>query len=259
MNGIQPFPPITCRAPWASVGQELQCAAKVQRALFPPSFHADTRFEVAAGVRPCGGMSGDFFDYMDANGELRVVVGDVCGKGVPAALQAAVVQGMLTTEEAEAAGGPARMVRHLNRLLCRRLLPDRQVTLVYAVITADHRLTYCNAGHCSPLLVSADGVRELAIGGPPVGLFVDAQYEEAPIAIGPGDFLLIVNDGTTAPTQQSKRRRQYLCAARLLEMVRAQRQATAKEVLDHVLTDMSAFNDRPPEDDMTAVVVRCHS
>jgi phosphoserine phosphatase RsbU/P len=259
MSGIQPIRSITCRAPWASVGQELQCAARVQRALFPPSFHTDIRFEVAAGVRPCGGMSGDFFDYTDANGELRLVVGDACGKGVPAALQAALVQGMLTTEEAEAAGGPARMVRHLNRLLCRRLIPGRQVTLVYAVITADHRLTYCNAGHCSPLLVSADSVRELAIGGPPVGLFIDAQYEEAPIAMGPGDFLLIVSDGTTAPPQQTGRRRHNLCDARLLEMVRAQRQASAKEVLDHVLTDMSAFNDRPPEDDMTAVVVRCHS
>jgi phosphoserine phosphatase RsbU/P len=259
MSGIQPIRSITCRAPWASVGQELQCAARVQRALFPPSFHTDTRFEVAAGVRPGGGMSGDFFDYTDTNSELRLVVGDACGKGVPAALQAAVVQGMLTTEEADAAGGPARMVRHLNRLLCRRLMPDRQVTLVYAVITGDHRLTYCNAGHSSPLLVSADSVRELGIGGPPVGRSVDAQYEEAPIAIGPGDFLLIVNDGTTVPPRRWERRPPNLCDGRLLEMVRAQRQATAKEVLDHVLTDMSAFNDRPPEVDRTAVIVRCHS
>jgi sigma-B regulation protein RsbU (phosphoserine phosphatase) len=259
MSAIQPPSPLTRRSPWKTVGKEIQCAADVQRALLPPSFHADTRFEIAAAVRPCGVMSGDFFDYFDANGDLRIVVGDVCGKGVPAALHAAVVQGMLTTEEADAAGGPARMVRHLNRLLCRRRVPDSYVTLVYAVITADHRLTYCNAGHCHPLLVSGESVRELTVGGPPVGLFVDAQYEEASMTVSPGDLLLVVSDGITEAPRQSRRRREDFGDTRLLELVRAQNHATATEVLNRVLDDVSAFTNRPPEDDMTAVVVRCRT
>ena len=253
----QPALSVRSAMPWPTLGEELERAAQVQRALLPPCFHAGPRFEVAAAIRPCREMCGDFFDYAETNGNLRVVVGDVCGKGVPAALQAAVVQGILAIE-AEMDGGPANIVRHLNRTLCRRPVPDSYVTLFYAVVTGDNRLTYSNAGHCRPLLVREDSVRELAAGGPPAGLFVDAQYEEEPITIVQGDILLIVSDGITEAAKQTLLRRKDFGDARLNALVRAHHHASAKGVLDRLLADVSAFtNDRPPQDDMTAVVVRC--
>ena len=243
--------------PWSTLGQELERAAAIQRALLPPCFHAGVRFELAAAIRPCRETCGDFFDYADTNGDLRVVVGDVCGKGVPAALQAAVVQGILAIE-AEAGSGPANVVRQLNRTLCRRPLPYSYVTLFYAVVTGDHRLTYSNAGHCRPLLVTGDTVQELAAGGPPAGLFADAQYEEEPIAIGQGDVLLIVSDGITEAAKASASRREDFGDARLIQLLRAHHHSSARVVLDRVLADVSAFtNGGPPQDDMTAVVVRC--
>jgi len=231
----------------------------VQRALLPPCFHAGPWFELAAAIRPCREICGDFFDYADANGALRVVVGDVCGKGVPAGLQAAVVQGILANDP-DGEGGPANVLRHLNRTLCRRPVPDSYVTVFYAMVTGDHRLTYCNAGHCRPLLVTQHAVRELAAGGPPAGLFVDAQYEEEPIPIEQGDVLLIVSDGITEAAKKTMRRREDFGDERLVELLRAQHHASAKGVLDRLLADVSAFtNDRPPQDDMTAVVVRCRA
>jgi sigma-B regulation protein RsbU (phosphoserine phosphatase) len=245
--------------PWQTLDEELERAAEVQRALRPPCFHAGPRFELAAAIRPCREICGDFFDYADTNGDLRVVVGDVCGKGVAAGLQAAVVQGILANE-ADEGGGPAMALRHLNRTLCRRPVPDSYVTLFYAVVSSDHRLTYCNAGHCRPLLLMGDVVRELAAGGPPAGLFVDAQYEEEPIPIGAGDMLLIVSDGITEAAKQTLRRREDFGDTRLNAIVRAHHHSSAKRVLDRLLADVSAFtNDRPPQDDMTAVVVRCRA
>jgi phosphoserine phosphatase RsbU/P len=243
--------------PWPTLGEELERAAQVQRALLPPCFHAGPRFEVAAAIRPCREMCGDFFDYAETNGDLRVVVGDVCGKGVPAGLQAAVVQGILANE-ADAGGGPATVVRHLNRTLCRRPVPDSYVTLFYAVVSNDHSLTYCNAGHCRPLLVTGDVVKELAAGGPPAGLFADARYEEEPIPIGAGDMLLIVSDGIMETAKQTLRRREDFGDARLNALMQAHHRASARRLLDRVLADVSAFtNSGPPQDDMAALVVRC--
>jgi sigma-B regulation protein RsbU (phosphoserine phosphatase) len=242
--------------PWHTLGEELHRAAEVQRALLPPCFHAGRRFEVAAAVRPCRQICGDFFDYADTNGDLRVVVGDVCGKGVAAGLQAAVVQGILANE-ADGVGGPANVLRHLNRTLCRRPVPDSYVTVFYAVVTVDHRLTYCNAGHCRPLLVTQDTVKELVAGGPPAGLFVDAHYEEEPVPIDRGDMLLIVSDGITEAAK-TVRCREDFAGGRLVELLRTHRDASAKGVLDRLLADVSAFtNDGPPQADMAALIVRC--
>jgi serine phosphatase RsbU (regulator of sigma subunit) len=245
--------------PWQTLDEELERAAEVQRALRPPCFHAGPRFELAAAIRPCREVCGDFFDYADTNGDLRVVVGDVCGKGVAAGLQAGVVQGILANE-ADEGGGPAIALRHLNRTLCRRPVPDSYVTLFYAVVTSDHRLTYSNAGHCRPLLVTGDNVKELAAGGPPAGLFVDAQYEEEPVPIERGDVLLIVSDGITDAAGKTMRRREVSGGGRLIELLRANHDASAKGVLDRLLADVTAFtNGGPPQDDMTAVVVRCRA
>jgi phosphoserine phosphatase RsbU/P len=245
--------------PWHTLGEELHRAAEVQRALRPPCFHAGPWFELAAAIRPCREICGDFFDYADANGALRVVVGDVCGKGVPAGLQAAVVQGILANE-ADGDGGPANILRHLNRTLCRRPVPDSYVTVFYAVVTGDHRLTYCNAGHCRPLLITQDTVKELAAGGPPAGLFVDAQYEEEPIPIEQGDVLLIVSEGITEAAKQTLLRREDFGDARLNALVRAHHHSSARRLLDRVLANVSAFTKGgPPQDDMTAVVVRCRA
>jgi phosphoserine phosphatase RsbU/P len=255
----QPALSVRSAMPWPTLGEELERAAQVQRALLPPCFHAGPRFEVAAAIRPCREMCGDFFDYAETNRDLRVVVGDVCGKGVAAGLQAAVVQGILAND-ADGVGGPANILRHLNRTICRRPVPDSYVTLFYAVVSDDHRLTYANAGHCRPLLLTGDSVKELAAGGPPAGLFVDAQYEEEPILIERGDMLLIVSDGITDAAKQTLLRRKDFGDARLNALVRAHHNSSARRLLDRVLADVSAFTKGgPPQDDLTAVVVRCRA
>ena len=137
---------------------------------------------VAATARPCRTLGGDFYDYVDTGREFHVLLGDACGKGTPAALQAAMAQGVLAVE-VEARTGAANVVARLNRALCRRGMADRFVTLFYGVMTHDHRFTYCNAGHCLPMLVDQSSVRRLCVGGVPPGLFGDAVYQEESLRI----------------------------------------------------------------------------
>jgi len=255
MNASQQLAPAGPGLLWPSPGDELLDAAELQRRMLPPCVHRGARFELAAVVRPCHPICGDFFDYVDGDGELRVVVGDVCRKGAPAALQAAAVQGILSIE-AEADGGPASIVRRLNRTLCRRI-PESCVTLFYAIVTNDHRLVHCSAGHCRSLLITQDEVQELGTSGPPVGICADSAYEEGSVVVHEGDMLLVVSDGIVEARRATPRREEF-GDRRLLDIVRAERHSSAPALLDLLLAGLSVFTrGGAPQDDMTAVVVRC--
>jgi Stage II sporulation protein E (SpoIIE) len=169
--------------------------AAVQRSLMPPPLHIGRFVSAAATTRQCRGVGGDFYDYLDTGCEFRVLLGDVCGKGTPAALQAALVQGILAAAiETDAA--PADVLARLNRSLCPRMASDGFVTLFYGVMTCDHRFTYCNAGQCRPMLVNHRSVRRLSVGGVPPGIFGDTLYEEESLTIETGDTLVVFSDGS---------------------------------------------------------------
>src|SRR5262245_8108326 len=94
-------------------------AVETQRSFMPPPLYFGGFVRAAAGTRPCHAIGGDFFDYVDTGREFHVLLGDACGKGTSAALQAALVQGILTAD-VETGTGAAGIVTHLNRTLCRR-------------------------------------------------------------------------------------------------------------------------------------------
>lgn len=241
-----------------SSDEELRRAADLQRALLPPCFHVGPAVELAAALRPCRAMSGDFFDYTETGREFRVALGDVCGKGAPAALQAAVVQGVLAIES-EADGGPAHIIERLNRTLCRRTVQGTFVTVFYAII-ADRRLTYCNAGHCRPILMTDHGAQRLATGGLPAGLFPTARYKEATVDVHNGDTLLVFSDGVTEASNAAAAQYEDFGDHRLLEMIRAHWRESARTLLDRLLGDLRAFTrGGPQQDDITALVVRCRA
>ena len=162
----------------ARLDQEMQTAADIQQALLPTRRRTGTFFAAAAETLPCRAIGGDFFDYFDlGESSLGIVLGDVAGKGPPAALLSAFTQGSLQAQ-ASAAGreGPASILAAVNTALVRRGIPGRFVTLFFAVLSPEGRLTYCNAGHNPPMLVGADGeVRRLEVGGIVLGLFEDVD------------------------------------------------------------------------------------
>lgn len=236
--------------------RRLRSATDVQRALLPPPSYTGGLVEAAAMTQPRWAVGGDFYDYVDTRGDFRVVLGDACGKGTAAALQAAVVQGILATQ-AEAEAGPARVMAGLNRALCRRLIPARFVTLFYGTLTAGRRLVYSNAGLCRPLLVNHSHVYRLATGGPPLGLFGAARYEEASIALCTGDVLVTCSDGVLEALGGDGHQSEEFGEGRVLEVVRAHREQSAQEIVQQLVTAVRTFTGgAPPRDDMTAVVVR---
>ena len=145
---------------------ELRLAAELQQALLPPARHLGNGFELAAASVPCRAIGGDFFDYFNlSSGGFGLALGDVAGKGPPAALLAAVLQGILAAH-ALACDAPAETLQRVNESLLRRAVESRFATIVYAALSHDGRLTYCNAGHNPPLLIGRRGLLRLREGGP---------------------------------------------------------------------------------------------
>jgi steroid delta-isomerase-like uncharacterized protein len=154
---------------------ELSIAAEIQRALLPESGHRSAGFELAARSTPCRAIGGDFFDYFNVpGGAFAFVLGDVAGKGPPAALLAAMLQGMFAAN-AGSFGTPANTLREANHALLRRTLESRFATAVYAVLSSDGQLTYCNAGHNPPFLIGRCGVQRLETGGLIIGAVKQAK------------------------------------------------------------------------------------
>ena len=147
----------------ARMEQEMRIAAEIQQALLPKIGRASAHFAAAAASIPCRSIGGDFYDYIDLpDGSLGFALGDVAGKGPPAALLSAMMQGMFAAQAASSVR-PAKTITQVNLALYRRGIESRFVTLMYGALRADGRLTYCNAGHNPPLVISPPAPRVLTV------------------------------------------------------------------------------------------------
>src|SRR5258708_11783458 len=155
----------------AKFEQELKVAAAIQQSLLPVANREGEFFSTAAASVACRAVGGDFYDYVDLpTGQFGFIVGDVAGKGSPAALLAAAVLGMFSAEATYQAGAAPLMTR-LNHGLFRRAIEARFLTSFYGMLSPDGSLTYCNAGHNAPLLRPPSGSRRRETGGVAPGPF----------------------------------------------------------------------------------------
>ena len=191
----------------ARIGSELRIARRIQEEMLPKASLDRSDLTARGSLTPAKEVGGDLFDYFVRDEKLFFCVGDVCGKGVPAAMVMAVVHSLLRmlSEEEEA---PARIVGELNREACRNNASGTFVTLFLGVLDlATGRLRYCNAGHDRPVLVG-DTVEELpALANVPVGAFDDVVYQEQEAMVAPGSLLFLYTDGVTESMDVD--RRQY--------------------------------------------------
>lgn len=181
------------------VEEELNTARMIQRAFLRSSFETPAPFDVHALNVSSKHVSGDFYDVVSsAHGQLLLAIADVSGKGVPAALQGALLQSSLRTQ-ARTGGSVAPMLVTMNALLHESITPGQFATFFLASIdAATLRLSYANAGHNPPLLVRAHGEHEwLEDGGLVLGAFSFAHYEPSYVQLAPGDWLLLFTDGVT--------------------------------------------------------------
>ena len=153
--------------------------------------------DLAAESIPCRTVGGDFFDYLEVGERgLGFALGDVAGKGPPAALLAAAVQSNFVAH-APVSNDPAEAMARVNKALLRRAIDARFATMFYGAVTADGHLSYCNAGQEPPLVIAQDGTTWLETGGPVLGLLTIATYEFATVVLEPGDLVVVCSDGVT--------------------------------------------------------------
>ncbi len=238
----------------AKMEQEMRIAADIQRALLPEAKRMGGFFEAMGASVPCRSIGGDFFDYVDLpEGEFGFAVGDVAGKGAPAALLTAVLQGVFASQ-ASSGTGPAMTLSRVNQTLIRRSVESRFATAFYAVLTPDGKLTYCNAGHNPPLLIRNDRVERLETGGLILGLFEHATFEEETVRVTPGDILVTFSDGVTEAL--SLLGEEY-GEERLLECATQFRDGSVPELLEGILASVRQFTAGAVQsDDVTALVLR---
>ncbi len=238
----------------AKFEQELKVAAAIQRALLPQP-RVDGLFCTAMGSSsPCLAVGGDFFDYVDLpTGQFGFIVGDVAGKGSPAALLAAAVLGMFSAESTYQVS-PASLITRLNRGLFRRAIENKFLTAFYGILAADGTFTYTNAGHNAPVLVSASGVRRLETGGLVLGLFEHAAFDEETLVLAPGDFIVAFSDGVTEAFNVAG---DEYTDDRLLASIDRHRSKAPRALLDGLLGDVKVFaGEATQNDDLTLVMVR---
>ena len=234
--------------------RELQLARRVQNDLQPKAVSVSPYIDFAATAAAADHVGGDFYDIFETDsGRIAIVLGDVSGKGVSAALLVSVVQGAIRSSSA---------VQHettcerMNRMLCERTAAERFVTLFWGVfdpLTAT--LRYVNAGHAAPLLLRAEGGSErLGEGGPVLGLLPAAKYSAGAVQVETGDLLIVYSDGIN---EAANEKQQEFGEERVAEIVSASSRRLPREICDEIMTQVSYFaRAGTSPDDRTLMVVR---
>jgi len=176
--------------------QELAIAATIQQQLMAVTIPEVPFAALQAKNLSCKEIGGDFFDVIMTEKGLAMVITDVCGKGVTAAILASMLQGMIYAQLL--AQVPLQeVVTSTNRFLCQKELGAKYATAIVGLLRPTGELEFVNCGHVQPLLVSGGKVQRLQNSNFPVGLLADATYEPATCKLNPGDHLVMVTDGVT--------------------------------------------------------------
>jgi sigma-B regulation protein RsbU (phosphoserine phosphatase) len=238
--------------------REILMARDVQRAMIPDAPPQMKGFDIAARLQPALNLSGDFYDYIPLSPDrLGILIGDVAGKGVRAAMGMAAARSILRSV-ARRGGGPSRVLRDANLRLHRDLGRQLLLTLVYAVIDAKTKtLNYCNAGHNPPLLIKASGKwKALKTGGLLLGVFDKQQYKSETLRLEKGDALFFYTDGLTEAHTPQPHREEF-GEERILDFLLERRHLRASAIIEAFFDHIEEFTvGAHQHDDLTLVVIK---
>lgn len=238
----------------ARLEHEMQIAAEIQRALLPTPRGALGFVEASAAATPARSIGGDFFDYLDQPGRsFGFTLGDVAGKGPPAALLSALMQGLFASQ-ALFPDGPASAVANMNKALCLRGIEARFVTLIFGVLSPAGQLTYCNAGHNPALIIGRAGLRRLDRGGPVLGLMERAPFEQETLQLEPGDTVVLFSDGVSEALSAAG---EEFGEDRIRQVAEAHAADPVAALVDRLVDAVGQFaTGTSQHDDVTVMVVR---
>ena len=235
---------------------QLEIARDVQLQLLPPRDPKLEGFDISAYNFPTEEVSGDYYDWVRIyDDQIGIVIADVSGKGVPAALLMAFLRASLRAAS-HIGYAPHISMSKVNYLLWESIERNQFVTAFYGILDAPNRtLAYSNAGHNPPLLINADGTpRFEERGGVPLGMFRDSRYYEYFATIEPGQLLVLYTDGVTEAMNRSG---EEYSRNRLIEAVRRGRDLKARDLIDFIHEDVIKWTDgRGAHDDITLFVVK---
>ena len=237
--------------------RELEIARNIQRSVLPQTLPSLPGFDLGALMVPARAVGGDFYDIIPLGCERwSIVVGDVCDKGVPAALFMTLTYSLIRAE-AGRYDAPGEALRAVNRLLMNINTSHMYVTLLYGILDcATGRLSYARAGHPPPLLLDGAGrVVPLERGpGQMLGLFDDPLLDEQSLAFPEGGALLAFSDGLSEAADQ---RGVELDVERVAQWVGACGSATAQQICDRLWDQVQAWTSPTgPQDDFTLLMVK---
>ena len=245
---------------------ELDIAREVQKQLFPQSAPHVPGLEVLGVCKAARSVSGDYYDFLKLDEHrLGLVLGDVSGKGISAALLMAAIQSALRAQFYDGAGNgdkssaarlsTATVVDRLNRQIYANTPLEKYVTFFFGIYDARTRqLSYTNAGHLPPLLFRRGKIEHLREGGTVVGLFPTATYAVGEVGLEPGDLLLAYTDGITEPENTFG---EEFGEDRLVEVAKAMIDASPEVLVDEIYRTVDDWTGSPElQDDMTLLLAR---
>jgi len=242
---------------------ELAIAAEIQRSFLPDTISQIEGYDIAARSIMAKEVGGDFFDVIPlevvplGRGQLGIMIADVSGKGIPAALFMALSRIVVRVNATWYASRPAAAIRDANTIISNDSKSGMFVTLFYGFLDSDTRtLTYVNAGHNPPIHYhAADGtLSELAATGIAMGALADADYTQVKVTMPPGDVLVLYTDGIT---EAENARLEMFGVGRLEKVILASHGLPSKDLSQEILAAVRSFTgEYPQSDDITLMVIR---
>ncbi len=237
--------------------REIQIAQDVQTRLLPQDRPALPTLRYTGICRPARGVGGDYYDFLPLGpGRLGIVVADIAGKGLPAALLMASLQALVRSHAAVRAADLSGLAAELNRHLCESTDDARFATIFFGVYDdGSRRLRYLNAGHNPPILIGSGGkVRRLVADDTILGSFPEQRYHERFVDLAPGDLLVVFSDGIVEAMDERERE---FGDPSLVDTIRRHAGDDPDEVAARILDDVGRHVGKtPPHDDMTLIVAR---
>jgi serine phosphatase RsbU (regulator of sigma subunit) len=236
---------------------ELEIARQVQARLFPQSLPPSRTLEYAGLCIQARQVGGDYYDFLNLGQErLGLVIGDIAGKGIAAALLMANLQANLRSQCAIALDQPQRFLRLVNQLFFENTIDSAYATLFFAEYDdRRQRLRYANCGHLSGLLLRSDDTLErLDTTGTVLGLFEEWDCSIGERRLGTGDVLVLYTDGVTESFNEAG---EEFGERRLIEALRRRRQLPSQAMLSSIVEDVRTFSPPEQHDDITLIVAKC--
>lgn len=237
--------------------QELEIAKQVQAHLFPQKLPALESLEFAGLCLPARHVGGDYYDFLNlGQNRLGLVIADISGKGIAAALLMANLQANLRSQCAIAVDHPQRLLSSVNQLFCDNTADTAFATLFFAEYdNSTRRLRYANCGHLPPLLLrSDDSLERLPATATVVGAFKDWDCSLAECQLAPGDTLILYTDGITESFSPSG---EEFGQPRLIDALRHHHHLSSQDLLSAIVDEVRRFSPHEQFDDITLIIARC--